>query len=169
MVWCTFPYELNKSQIERYLHRLFHAINVTHYTKFSTESFWTALKFLIKIRTLNLRVIGIISIVNQSFNFFSRYIIFFAVPALTTKGRVSAPQCPSNWNKQGNTCYKVYSAVFSRSWNNANKVCQASRASLVSITSSSEQAVVSTLMKRKSENSYGFWIGLKRVSNNAFS
>lgn len=87
----------------------------------------------------------------------------------TAKGKITAPQCPRGWHKQGNDCYKVYSAVFSRSRSNANKVCQASRADLVSITSSSEQALVSTLMKKNSEGSYGFWIGLKRSSNNAFS
>ena len=100
-----------------------------------------------------------------SFNVIS----FLFLPASTTKGQVGTPQCPRGWDKKGNACYKVYSAVFSRSWSNANRVCQASRATLVSITSSSEQAAVSTLMKSHSEGSYGFWIGLKRSPNKAFS
>lgn len=109
----------------------------------------------------------IVSIQELQLSFKVIYFLFLQVS--TAKGKITAPQCPRGWHKQGNDCYKVYSAVFSRSRSNANKVCQASRADLVSITSSSEQALVSTLMKKNSEGSYGFWIGLKRSSNNAFS
>lgn len=88
--------------------------------------------------------------------------------ASAADGQGSIPECPRGWHKQGDACYKVYSDVFARSWSNANRVCQASRASLVSITSSHEQRAVSTLVKRHSEDSYGFWIGLKRSSVNTF-
>ena len=137
-----------------------------------TESSLTALKFLIKIRTLYVRVIKMNVASKQDFQLSFGIILLLLLlflPASTSKGKITAPQCPRGWHKQGNDCYKVYSAVFSRSRSNANKVCQASRASLVSITSSGEQALVSTLMKKNSEGSYGFWIGLKRSSNSAFS
>ena len=123
-----------------------------------------------KLRTLYVRVIATRSASKQDFQLSFGIIQFLLfLPASNAKEKITIPQCPRGWHKQGNDCYKVYSAVFSRSRRRPNKGCQASRASLVSITSSGEQALVSTLMKKNSEGSYGFWIGLKRSSNNAFS
>ena len=105
---------------------------------------------------------------SQQLQFSFPVLLFLFSLASNAKGH-RIPQCPRGWDKQGNACYKVYSDAFARSWNNANKVCQASRASLVSITSSHEQHVVRRLIHRHSDDSYGFWIGLKRSSTNKFS
>lgn len=82
----------------------------------------------------------------------------------------SKPQCPPGWDELSTACYKVYSGIRGMSpWADASKVCQASRASLVSITSPDERKEVLSLMQRYSEGMYGYWIGLKRSFSNTFS
>lgn len=82
----------------------------------------------------------------------------------------SKPQCPPGWDELSTACYKVYSGIRGMSpWADASKVCQASRASLVSITSPDERKEVLSLMQRYSEGMYGYWIGLKRSFSSTFS
>ena len=82
----------------------------------------------------------------------------------------SKPQCPPGWDELSTACYKVYGRIRGMSpWADASKVCQASRASLVSITSPDEQKEVLSLMQRYSEGMYGYWIGLKRSFSSTFS
>lgn len=82
----------------------------------------------------------------------------------------SKPQCPPGWDELSTACYKVYSGIRGMSpWADASKVCQASRASLVSITSPDESKEVLSLMQRYSEGMYGYWIGLKRSFSSTFS
>ena len=77
--------------------------------------------------------------------------------------------CPSGWNKLDDACYRVYGNIYSVSWSQANSVCNASRATLVSILSQSEHNAVWELMKAHTRRNYGFWIGLKRSSTKAFA
>ncbi|XP_068697308.1 uncharacterized protein [Montipora foliosa] len=77
--------------------------------------------------------------------------------------------CPSGWNKLDDACYRVYGNIYSMSWSQANSVCNASRATLVSILSQSEHNAVWELMTAHTRRNYGFWIGLKRSSTKAFA
>ena len=93
---------------------------------------------------------------------------FFLIAQSRKEGGTAA-QCPRGWSKLADACYRVYGRIFSRSWTNANNVCRASRANLVSITSSSEQDAIWGLTKAHSQGTYGFWIGLKRSPINTFA
>ena len=82
----------------------------------------------------------------------------------------SKPQCPPGWDELSTACYKVYGRIRGMSpWADASKVCQASRASLVSIMSPDEHKEVLSLMQHYSEGMYGYWIGLKRSFSSTFS
>lgn len=79
-------------------------------------------------------------------------------------------QCPRGWNKLSNACYRIYGSFYSMSWNQANSVCKASRANLVSISSQSEHKAVWNLMRTRTRSAinYGFWIGLRRSALRRF-
>uniref|UniRef100_A0A3B3CL03 C-type lectin domain-containing protein n=2 Tax=Oryzias melastigma TaxID=30732 RepID=A0A3B3CL03_ORYME len=75
--------------------------------------------------------------------------------------------CPNDWIEFNKSCYYFYNFNSSlKTWDESRQFCQNNKSDLVVISSQEEQTFIKNRTDYCNDTQYGYWIGLRKISNN---